>query len=119
MRQRLPPLAASAAPTGRSRGIVSFRIDRRRPLPAAVAIGGRAAQQTDRRRRTARCSAALDSGEPLASVFGKTGCCRLVERQVVVAGAEAGDLARVLARSTQLRNAMLRGKLVGAMVIRR
>ena len=64
-------------------------------------------------------NAALNSGEPLASAFDKAP--RLfpaVERQVVIAGAEAGDLARVLSRLADYfeeRDA-LRGKLVGALV---
>ncbi len=64
-------------------------------------------------------NAALNQGEPLAIAFDRAP--RLlpsVERQVVVAGAEAGDLARVLSRLADYfeeRDA-LRGKLVGALV---
>ena len=63
--------------------------------------------------------AALTSGEPIAAAFD---CAPklfpTVERQVVVAGAEAGDLARVLSRLADYfedRDA-LRGKLIGALV---
>ena len=63
--------------------------------------------------------AALTAGEPLATAFDKaTKLLPAVERQVVVAGAEAGDLARVLSRLADYfeeRDA-LRGKLVGALV---
>lgn len=62
---------------------------------------------------------ALSSGEPLAAAFDKAPrLLPAVERQVVVAGAEAGDLARVLSRLADYfedRDA-LRGKLVGALV---
>ncbi|MCC7067347.1 MAG: type II secretion system F family protein [Burkholderiales bacterium] len=63
--------------------------------------------------------AALDAGEPLDRAFARAP--RLwpaVERQVVVAGAEAGDLARVLSRLAdhlEERDA-LRGRLLGAMI---
>lgn len=64
-------------------------------------------------------NAALNSGEPLARAFDKAPrLLPAVERQVVVAGAEAGDLARVLSRLADYfedRDA-LRGKLVGALV---
>ncbi len=64
-------------------------------------------------------NAALNAGDPIAAAFEKAP--RLlpsVERQVVVAGAEAGDLARVLSRLADYfedRDA-LRGKLIGALV---
>jgi general secretion pathway protein F len=64
-------------------------------------------------------NAALTQGEPLASAFDRAPkLLPMVERQVVVAGAEAGDLARVLSRLAdyfEQRDA-LRGKLVGALV---
>jgi len=64
-------------------------------------------------------NAALNGGEPLATAFDKAPrLLPTVERQVVVAGAEAGDLARVLSRLADYfedRDA-LRGKLVGALV---
>lgn len=63
--------------------------------------------------------AALTSGEPIATAFDRAPkLLPNVERQVVVAGAEAGDLARVLARLADYfedRDA-LRGKLIGALV---
>ena len=63
--------------------------------------------------------AALTSGEPIAAAFDRAPkLLPNVERQVVVAGAEAGDLARVLSRLADYfedRDA-LRGKLVGALV---
>ena len=62
---------------------------------------------------------ALNQGEPLASAFDRAPkLLPAVERQVVIAGAEAGDLARVLSRLADYfeeRDA-LRGKLVGALV---
>ena len=62
---------------------------------------------------------ALMEGEPLANAFDRAPkLLPSVERQVVVAGAEAGDLARVLSRLADYfeeRDA-LRGKLVGALV---
>lgn len=64
-------------------------------------------------------NAALNGGEPLATAFDKAPrLLPTVERQVVVAGAEAGDLARVLSRLADYfedRDA-LRGKLIGALV---
>jgi general secretion pathway protein F len=64
-------------------------------------------------------NAALNGGEPLATAFDRAPMLLpSVERQVVVAGAEAGDLARVLSRLADYfedRDA-LRGKLVGALV---
>ena len=63
--------------------------------------------------------AALTSGEPIATAFDRAPkLLPNVERQVVVAGAEAGDLARVLSRLADYfeeRDA-LRGKLIGALV---
>ncbi len=63
--------------------------------------------------------AALTSGEPMATAFDRAPkLLPNVERQVVVAGAEAGDLARVLSRLADYfedRDA-LRGKLIGALV---
>ena len=63
--------------------------------------------------------AALSSGEPIVTAFDRAPkLLPNVERQVVVAGAEAGDLARVLSRLADYfedRDA-LRGKLVGALV---
>lgn len=63
--------------------------------------------------------AALTSGEPIAAAFDRAPkLLPNVERQVVVAGAEAGDLARVLSRLADYfeeRDA-LRGKLIGALV---
>ena len=63
--------------------------------------------------------AALTSGEPIATAFDRAPkLLPNVERQVVVAGAEAGDLARVLALLADYfedRDA-LRGKLIGALV---
>jgi general secretion pathway protein F len=62
---------------------------------------------------------ALTAGEPLSTAFDKAPrLLPAVERQVVVAGAEAGDLARVLSRLADYfeeRDA-LRGKLTGALV---
>ena len=62
---------------------------------------------------------ALNQGEALASALNRAPkLLPTVERQVVVAGAEAGDLARVLSRLADYfeeRDA-LRGKLVGALV---
>lgn len=70
-------------------------------------------------RELAAVNAALTAGEPLSAAFEKAPrLLPAVERQVVVAGAEAGDLARVLARLADYfeeRDA-LRGKLVGALV---
>jgi len=67
----------------------------------------------------ASVNAALAAGEPIASAFDRAPrLLPAVERQVVVAGAEAGDLARVLSRLADYfeeRDA-LRGKLVGALV---
>ena len=64
-------------------------------------------------------NAALNGGEPLAIAFDRAPrLLPTVERQVVVAGAEAGDLARVLSRLADYfedRDA-LRGKLIGALV---
>jgi general secretion pathway protein F len=64
-------------------------------------------------------NAALNQGEPLSKAFDRAPkLLPMVERQVVVAGAEAGDLARVLSRLADYfeeRDA-LRGKLVGALV---
>lgn len=64
-------------------------------------------------------NAALTSGEPIATAFDRAPkLLPNVERQVVVAGAEAGDLARVLSRLADYfedRDA-LRGKLIGALV---
>ena len=63
--------------------------------------------------------AALTSGKPIATAFDRAPkLLPNVERQVVVAGAEAGDLARVLSRLADYfeeRDA-LRGKLIGALV---
>ncbi len=63
--------------------------------------------------------AALTAGEPIATAFDRAPkLLPNVERQVVVAGAEAGDLARVLSRLADYfedRDA-LRGKLIGALV---
>ncbi len=63
--------------------------------------------------------AALTSGDPIATAFDRAPkLLPNVERQVVVAGAEAGDLARVLSRLADYfedRDA-LRGKLIGALV---
>ncbi|MBL8311710.1 MAG: type II secretion system F family protein [Burkholderiales bacterium] len=63
--------------------------------------------------------AALSAGEPMPAAFARaTKLLPAVERQVVVAGAEAGDLARVLARLADYleeRDA-LRGRLIGALV---
>ena len=63
--------------------------------------------------------AALTSGEPIATAFDRAPkLLPNVERQVVIAGAEAGDLARVLSRLADYfedRDA-LRGKLIGALV---
>lgn len=63
--------------------------------------------------------AALTSGEPISTAFDRAPkLLPNVERQVVVAGAEAGDLARVLSRLADYfedRDA-LRGKLIGALV---
>ena len=63
--------------------------------------------------------AALTSGDPIAMAFDRAPkLLPNVERQVVVAGAEAGDLARVLSRLADYfedRDA-LRGKLIGALV---
>ena len=63
--------------------------------------------------------AALTSGDPIATAFDRAPkLMPNVERQVVVAGAEAGDLARVLSRLADYfeeRDA-LRGKLIGALV---
>jgi general secretion pathway protein F len=63
--------------------------------------------------------AALSSGDPIATAFDRAPkLLPNVERQVVVAGAEAGDLARVLSRLADYfedRDA-LRGKLIGALV---
>lgn len=63
--------------------------------------------------------AALTSGEPIATAFDRApNLLPNVERKVVVAGAEAGDLARVLSRLADYfedRDA-LRGKLIGALV---
>ena len=63
--------------------------------------------------------AALSAGEPIATAFDRAPkLLPNVERQVVVAGAEAGDLARVLSRLADYfedRDA-LRGKLIGALV---
>lgn len=64
-------------------------------------------------------NAALNAGDPIAVAFEKAPrLLPTVERQVVVAGAEAGDLARVLSRLADYfedRDA-LRGKLIGALV---
>lgn len=64
-------------------------------------------------------NAALTSGEPIATAFDRAPkLLPNVERQVVVAGAEAGDLACVLSRLADYfedRDA-LRGKLIGALV---
>lgn len=63
--------------------------------------------------------AALTAGEPMATAFAHASkLLPMVEQQVVVAGAEAGDLARVLARLADYledRDA-LRGRLIGALV---
>ncbi len=63
--------------------------------------------------------AALNQGEPLVVAFDRAPkLLPTVERQVVVAGAEAGDLARVLSRLADYfeERDVLRGKLVGALV---
>ena len=83
---------------------------------SAVATHSGVATVTD---ELSAVNAALNQGEPLATAFDRAP--RLlpnVERQVVVAGAEAGDLARVLSRLADYfeeRDA-LRGKLIGALV---
>ncbi|WP_156862175.1 type II secretion system F family protein [Casimicrobium huifangae] len=88
-------------------------------LPAALQSVAQSSAQPTVAAELRAVHAALDGGEPLVSAFGKASkLLPLVERQVVVAGAEAGDLARVLARLADYleeRDA-LRGKLVGAMV---
>ena len=64
-------------------------------------------------------NAALSAGEPITVAFDRAPkLLPNVERQVVVAGAEAGDLAHVLSRLADYfeeRDA-LRGKLIGALV---
>ncbi|TAG04724.1 MAG: type II secretion system F family protein [Betaproteobacteria bacterium] len=62
---------------------------------------------------------AVTAGETLAASFDRAPkLFPTVERQVVVAGAEAGDLSRVLLRLADFFEArdVLRGKLVGALV---
>lgn len=64
-------------------------------------------------------SAAITSGAPLAEAFARAS--RLfpqIERQVIVAGAESGDLAKVLVRLADYFEArdVLRGRLIGALV---
>jgi general secretion pathway protein F len=64
-------------------------------------------------------SAAITSGAPLAEAFARA--ARLfprIERQVIVAGAESGDLAKVLVRLADYFEArdVLRGRLIGALV---
>jgi general secretion pathway protein F len=63
--------------------------------------------------------AAIGSGAPLADAFARASkLFPRIERQVIVAGAESGDLARVLIRLADYFEArdQLRGRLIGALV---
>ena len=118
-----PPRASSRRISSADRALavrqLSGLIDGGVTLPnalTAVATHSGVATVTD---ELSAVNAALNQGEPLATAFDRAP--RLlpnVERQVVVAGAEAGDLARVLSRLADYfeeRDA-LRGKLIGALV---
>lgn len=88
-------------------------------LPAALRSVAQSSAQPSVAAELRAVHAALDAGDTLAAAFARAPkLLPLVERQVVVAGAEAGDLARVLARLADYLEARdaLRGKLVGALV---
>lgn len=88
-------------------------------LPAALRSVAQSSAQPSVAAELRAVHAALDAGDTLADAFARAPkLLPLVERQVVVAGAEAGDLARVLARLADYLEARdaLRGKLVGALV---
>ena len=119
-----PPAARAAGRIGSGDRALIVRqlsglIDGGVTLPAALRSVAQSSAHATVANELRAVHAALDSGEPLATAFGKASrLLPLVERQVVVAGAEAGDLSRVLARLADYleeRDA-LRGKLVGAMV---
>ena len=98
---------------------LSGMIDGGVPLPSALSSVAANSGVPVVAQELSAVNAALAAGEPLAAAFEKAP--RLlphVERQVVVAGAESGDLARVLSRLAdyfESRDA-LRGKLIGALV---
>ena len=118
MRRRLPlPPHQQRRPGAFAVRQLSGLIDGGVTLPAALqSVAQSSAQPTVAAELRARCP--LTATNRWRRRSEKSRLLPLVERQVVVAGAEAGDLARVLARLADYleeRDA-LRGKLVGAMV---
>ncbi len=88
-------------------------------LPNALASVAENSESVAIARELADVKNAVTSGETLAASFDRAPkLFPTVERQVVVAGAEAGDLSRVLLRLADFFEArdVLRGKLIGALV---
>jgi general secretion pathway protein F len=88
-------------------------------LPNALGSVAANAESATVATELAAVKAAVTAGDTLAASFDNAPkLFPSVERQVVVAGAEAGDLSRVLLRLADFFEArdVLRGKLVGALV---
>lgn len=88
-------------------------------LPNALSSVSENTESTAVAAELAAVKFAVTSGETLAASFDKAPkLFPAVERQVVVAGAESGDLSRVLQRLADYFEARdaLRGKLIGALV---
>lgn len=88
-------------------------------LPNALASVAANSESAAVSNELAAVSAAITGGAPLADAFARA--ARLfprIERQVIVAGAESGDLAKVLVRLADYFEArdVLRGRLIGALV---